>query len=78
MDRLAEQAALLALLRDRRSGWSAVAEDVEGCGSAVKVLRAEVAHAGQVDLLAPEPAAEIQSRLDSAQAALQSWTELSA
>lgn len=76
MDRLAEQAALLALLHDRRSGWGAVAEDVEGCGSAIKVLRAEVEHAGQVDLLAPDPDEQTQSRLDAARAALQRWTEL--
>ena len=38
MDRLTEQAALLALLRNRKSGWGAIADEVEMSGSAVTVL----------------------------------------
>jgi DNA processing protein len=38
MERMTEQAALLALLKDRRSGWGAVADAVEACGSAYEVL----------------------------------------
>lgn len=36
-----EQAALVALLRSRRTGWAAVADAVEEAGSAVRVLEAE-------------------------------------
>lgn len=71
MDRR-EQAALLALLRDRKSGWGLVAESVEGCGSALKVLEAEVA-AGQADLFGPDAQEQVEARLEAAAQAIEAW-----
>lgn len=38
MDRMTEQAALVALLRAHRTGWNALTDTVESCGSAHEVL----------------------------------------
>lgn len=71
MDRL-EQAALLALLRDREGGWGLVAESVEGCGSALKVLEAEVG-AGQADLFGPDASQQVEMRIEAALLAIDAW-----
>lgn len=42
-----EQAALIALLRRRKSGWATVADAVEQAGSALRVLQAEQGDAAQ-------------------------------
>ena len=73
VDRLTEQAALLALLRDRKSGWGLVADEVEGWGSSLKVLEHEISTDGQGDLLAPDPASEVQRRLDATREAIGTW-----
>ncbi|HVA60942.1 MAG TPA: DNA-processing protein DprA [Mycobacteriales bacterium] len=69
VDRLTEQAALLALLRDRKSGWAQIADDVESCGSAYKVLIAEPA--GQGDLFAGSPT--VAEKLDASRVAIGTW-----
>lgn len=73
MDRATEQAALVALLSDRRSGWGAVADDVEAIGSAVKVLEAEVSGAGQGVLFAPSHDEMLTQRLGTAREAIRGW-----
>src|SRR5699024_3990077 len=70
MDRRTEQAALLALLRDRRDGWSAVADDVEICGSAYELL-VEGRPGAQGELFGAEQAPT--ERLDAALAAIERW-----
>lgn len=64
-----EQAALLALLRARRTGWREVTDRVEACGSAIEVLKA--ADPGQGELFAEAPDAE--QALDDAQSAIAGW-----
>jgi DNA processing protein len=71
MDRLAEQAALLALLRGRRSGWGQVADRVEEAGSALAVLTAERS-GGQGELF-ETPGAGEEEELDAALRALRDW-----
>jgi hypothetical protein len=39
MDRLTEQAALLVLFQNRKSGWSVVADEVEARGGALDALQ---------------------------------------
>ncbi|MHB1739758.1 MAG: DNA-processing protein DprA [Actinomycetes bacterium] len=73
MDQLTEQAALLALLRERRSGWGVVADDVESCGSALAVLEREARGAGQGDLLTQEDPGNPEQRLQAARNAIADW-----
>ncbi|MHB1615508.1 MAG: DNA-processing protein DprA [Actinomycetes bacterium] len=73
MDQLTEQAALLALLRERRSGWGVVADDVESCGSALAVLEKEALGAGQGDLLAQDAPGSLERRLQAARKAIADW-----
>lgn len=70
MVRRTEQAALLALLRDRRDGWSAVADDVEICGSAYELL-VEGRPGTQGELFGAERAPT--ERLDAALTAIDRW-----
>lgn len=70
MDRMTEQAALLALLRGRRSGWSAVADSVETCGSAHEVLM-QGEPGEQAALFSEGPSPE--ERLGEARAAIEQW-----
>lgn len=72
VDRITEQAALLALLRERRSGWGAVADRVEGCGSAYEVLlEEENGNSGQAALFTADSA--VTERLDAARAEIVEW-----
>jgi len=72
MDQLTEQAALLALLRDRKAGWSLVADEVEACGSAVTVLeRGLLGASGQAELFDTPIDAELL--LSQARAQLKEW-----
>ena len=73
MDRLTEQAALLALLRDRKAGWSVVADEIEECGSALEVLRRGQHEPVQDELFAPDRAADPEQSLSEARAQLQEW-----
>jgi DNA processing protein len=74
MDRLIEQAALLALLRGRKAGWSLVADEVEECGSALEVLRRGGPQSpAQGELFAPDMSADAEQLLDEARAQLQAW-----
>ncbi|PXY28259.1 DNA-processing protein DprA [Prauserella muralis] len=68
MDRVTEQAALLALLWDRRSGWSAAADAVEACGSAYDVLT-NGEPGTQGELFGREPA----EALEAARLAIAEW-----
>lgn len=73
MDRITEQAALLALLRDRRRGWNAVADRVEACGSAYEVLlHEENGDSGQAALFTD--ASAVTERLDTARAEIVEWS----
>lgn len=70
MDRVTEQAALLALLRDRRSGWGGVADAVEASGSAYDVLmRGEPGEQGELFGEGSSP----EQRLDEARSAIDRW-----
>lgn len=68
MDRVTEQAALLALLRERSSGWNAVADAVEACGSAHHVLT-NGEPGTQGELFGQDPAAA----LEAARSAIAEW-----
>jgi DNA processing protein len=70
MDRMTEQAALLALLKDRRSGWNVVADTVEMCGSAYKVLM-QGEPGEQAELFSEGPSPD--ERLHAARAAIEQW-----
>lgn len=72
VDTRRERAALLALLRDRRSGWGVVADRVEEVGSAVEVLQAELV-SGQGDLFAPEPENDLGLRITAVNEAMDGW-----
>jgi DNA processing protein len=70
MDSMTEQAALLALLRDRRSGWGAVVDAVEAHGSAYDVLmRGEPGEQGELFSDGPSP----ERRIEAARAAVERW-----
>lgn len=69
-DRRTEQAALLALLRDRRSDWATVADAVEECGSAYTVLvHGRAGEQGELFETEQTPA----ERLDVELAAIEQW-----
>ncbi|HEX5494319.1 MAG TPA: DNA-processing protein DprA [Mycobacteriales bacterium] len=71
MDRLTEQAALLALLRPRRRGCAQIADQVEEAGSALRVLEEQYA-GGQGDLFEP-PTTDLSEHLDRAAAEISRW-----
>ena len=73
MDRLTEQAALLALLRERRGGWGVVADDVESCGSALTVLEREALGTGQGDLFTQDGPGTLEQRVQAARKAILNW-----
>lgn len=70
MDRITEQAALLTLLRGRRSGWSVVTDRIEACGSAYEVLMNDEPQ-GQGELFRDGPAPA--ESLDAARVAIAEW-----
>jgi DNA processing protein len=72
VDRAREQAALLALLRDLKRGWSQVADDVEEAGSALAVLERQAA-GGQGDLLAGDPEVDVDEQVHRAEIAIKTW-----
>jgi DNA processing protein len=74
MDRLTEQAALLALLRDRKAGWSLVADEVEACGSALEVLRhGSLQVPAQGELFEPDASTDADLLLEASRAQLEEW-----
>jgi len=74
MSRLIEQAALLALLRDRKAGWSAVADEVEACGSALEVLkRGRPMASGQGELFTIDDDTDPEVLLAESRVRLQQW-----
>ena len=74
MDWLIEQAALLALLRDRKVGWSLVADEVEERGSALEVLRrGDLQTPIQGELFGPDTSTDAEQLLDESHAQLQEW-----
>jgi DNA processing protein len=74
MDQVTEQAALLALLSDRKAGWSLVADEVEACGSAVEVLgRGGLQIPTQGDLFALDTSADVELLLDKSLTQLREW-----
>jgi DNA processing protein len=75
MDRRKEQAALLVLLRDRKSGWSRVAQEVEETGSALRVLDLAANASGQADLFAVDAADAIEVRLKQASHDIAQWAD---
>ena len=74
MERLDEAAALLCLLRDQRSSWGAVADEVEQEGSALAVLEPRSRSGVQADLFssAATDGAD-ESSLDAAREAIRQW-----
>ncbi len=74
VDLVAERAALLTLLRDRKNGWGEIADQVEACGSAVKVLEARCSGDGrQQELFAPDASSRLEDKIESALAAIKEW-----
>jgi DNA processing protein len=73
VDPLTEQAALLALLRGRKSGWAAVVDEVEAHRSALTVLRTETRGGSQSDLFAQHPEPDIEQRVTAAREAILGW-----
>lgn len=72
MERLTEQAALLALLRDLTRGWGEVTDAVEEAGSAYAVLSERLAE-GQGDLFTACADDDLASRIDAASEAIRTW-----
>jgi DNA processing protein len=74
MDRLTEQAALLALLWGRKADWSMVADEVEERGSALEVLqRGSPREPIQGELFGPDTATDPEQLLSESRARLQEW-----
>jgi DNA processing protein len=74
MDRLTEQAALLALLRDRKAGWSLIADEVEASASALEVLRrGGLGTPTQGELFAPDTSMEPGLLLEESRVQLEDW-----
>lgn len=71
-----EQAALLALLRDRKTGWNLVADEVEERGSAVAVLidPADQRRPGQGTLFGTHSNIDPESALEQARREIAAWT----
>jgi DNA processing protein len=76
MSGLMEQAALLALLRDRKSGWSLVADEVEERGSALEVLNSTGGQVGpgQGALFGRGSSVDAGQALDRSLQAIKDWT----
>lgn len=74
MDRLTEQAALVALLASRRSGWAAVTDEVESRGSSLAVLVEEAADTNEALIPLPEGKSDLETRLEAAREAIRGWT----
>ena len=72
MDRMTEQSALLVLLRQHRTGWAAVTDEVETRGSAYEVLVNDGA-GSQPTLFADEPTPDENMR--AARTAIHRWTD---
>jgi DNA processing protein len=66
-----ERAAMIALLRDRKSGWSEVTDRVEEAGSALAVLSEDLL-SGQGDLFAT--ASPLEDELERAREDIRVWT----
>lgn len=73
VDRLNEQAALVALLRRRKRGWATVADQVELCGSAYEVLVGDGDELGQGALFDTNEPPDVESALDDARAHILAW-----
>jgi DNA processing protein len=73
MDRLVEQAALLALLWGRKTGWSAIADEVEERGSALEVLQRGLREPVQEELFGPSETGDPEQLLRESRARLQAW-----
>src|SRR4051794_11157084 len=71
MDRRSEQAALLAILRQRQRGWGAIADEVESRGSALAVLREPPR--GQVTLFSDAGEEDSDGRLAESRHAIEGW-----
>lgn len=69
-----EQAALVALLLGRRTGWASVTDKIETQGSALPLLEAESAP-DQPLLPGTEVDRSIESRLDDAERAIGTWLD---
>ena len=75
MDKFREQAALLALFRDRKSKWGVLADEIEACGSALKTLESSVCGTGQGELFTEEPGTRFEAELARARTAISQWAE---
>jgi DNA processing protein len=74
MDRLTEQAALLALLWGRKVGWSMVADEVQERGSALEALqRGSLRKPTQGELFGADTTTDPEQLLNEARARLQEW-----
>ena len=71
-----ERAALLALLRDRKTGWNLVADEVEERGSAVEVLRDTSGQAGpgQGTLFSRRATTDPKIALEQSLREIEAWT----
>jgi DNA processing protein len=70
---LDEAAALLSLLRNRKSGWGHLADEVDEAGSALAVYERSAATFVQGDLFAAPSPERVQDPLDAARQAIQVW-----
>lgn len=75
MDSAKERAALLALLRERRTGWSKIADAVEDAGSALQVLLTEPADDGQTALPGMTLSLSTDALLQRAEEAIRGWAK---
>ena len=75
MDKFMEQAALLALFRDRKSKWGVLADEIEASGSALKTLESSVYGTGQGELFTEEPGTRFEAELARARTAISQWAE---
>jgi DNA processing protein len=73
MVRLDESAALVSLLRGRKSGWGDVADEVEQAGSAVSVFERRRDGIGEQGDLFASPANAPSDSLDPARGAIRQW-----
>lgn len=76
MDTRREQAALLALFRDRKSKWGVVADEIESCGSALKVLDASARGDGQQgEFFTEDRDSALKEALGRAESAIAQWAD---
>lgn len=74
MDRLTEQAALLAMLRNRKAGWGAVADEVEMRGSALAVLMGGASQpSGQGELFSADDCLDRELALADCRREIGAW-----